>query len=95
MTLGTNGWVAFTSCLIRILYILVAVFWIALGFARNKPLTRRFGLALTLLASAKLFLFDFSEINAMGRTLMFIGFGITLLAISFVYGYFEMKAKKQ
>lgn len=95
VTLSTNGWVAFTSCIISIIYILVAVFWITLGFARNKPLTRRFGLALTLLASAKLFLFDFSEINAMGRTLMFIGFGITLLAISFVYGYFEMKAKKQ
>ncbi len=94
VVLGTNGWVAFTSCIISIIYIAVAVFWIAWGFARSKPLTRRFGLALTLLASAKLFLFDFSEINEMGRTLMFIGFGITLLAISFVYGFFEMKAKE-
>lgn len=93
VVLGTNGWVAFTSCIISIIYILVAVFWIVLGFMKNKPLTRRFGLALSLLASAKLFLFDFTGIDAMGRTLMFIGFGITLLAISFVYGYFERKAK--
>lgn len=95
VVLGTNDWVAFTSCIISIIYIAMAVFWIIYGFIKDKPLTRRFGLALSLLACAKLFLFDFSNINEMGRTLMFIGFGITLLIISFVYGYFETKAKKQ
>ena len=91
--LNNNDWLAFTSCIISIIYILTAVCWIVLGFAKNKPLTRRFGLALTLLASGKLFLFDFSGLNDMVRTLMFIGFGITMLAISCVYGYFEKKAK--
>ena len=58
-------------------------------------LLRRFGLALALFSSAKLFLFDFSGIDAMGRTLMFIGFGITLLCISFVYAYFEKRLKNK
>ena len=77
------------------IYIAVAVFWIVLGFIKAKPLTRRFGLALILLASAKLCFFDFPNIGEMGRTLLFIGFGITLLAVSFAYGYLENRARKK
>ena len=95
IVLGTNKWVAFTSCIISIIYIAVAVFWIVLGFIKAKPLTRRFGLALILLASAKLCFFDFPNIGEMGRTLLFIGFGITLLAVSFAYGYLENRARKK
>lgn len=94
LVLGVNHWVAFTSCIISIVYLLTAAAWITYGFLRDRPLTRRFGLALALLSSAKLFLIDFSGIGAMGRTLMFIGFGITLLCISFAYGYFEHKVRK-
>lgn len=94
LVLGVNNWVTFTSCIISIVYLLTAAAWITYGFLRERPLTRRFGLALALLSSAKLFLIDFSGINAMGRTLMFIGFGITLLCISFAYGFFEHKMKK-
>ena len=94
LVLGVNNWVTFTSCIISIVYLLTAAAWITYGFLRERPLTRRFGLALALLSSAKLFLIDFSEISAMGRTLMFIGFGVTLLCISFAYGFFEHKMKK-
>ena len=94
LVLGVNNWVTFTSCIISIVYLLTAAAWITYGFLRERPLTRRFGLALALLSSAKLFLIDFSGINAMGRTLMFIGFGITLLCISFAYGFFEHKMKR-
>lgn len=87
--LGINGFVNFTSCIISIIYITMAAAWIIIGFKKRNALLRRFGLALALFASAKLFLFDFRSVNAMGRTLLFIGFGITLLAISFGYAAAE------
>ncbi len=91
--LDVNGWAAFTSCIISIIYILTAAAWIGIGFAKYNALLRRFGLALALFSSAKLFLFDFPAIDAMGRTLMFIGFGITLLCISFAYAFFAKRLK--
>ena len=94
MVLGTNDWVAFTSCIISVIYILMAAAWLFFGFRGRNALLRRFGLALALFSSAKLFLFDFSNIGPMGRTVMFIGFGVALLCISFVYGYFEIKLKR-
>lgn len=93
--LGMNNMVAFTSWIISIIYIVMAAVWIVIGFKKLNPLLRRFGLALALLSSAKLFLFDFSEIDAMARTLLFIGFGVTLLGISFGYGIAEKKLKDQ
>ena len=91
--LGTNNYVTFTSFIISIIYIVMAAIWIVIGFKKLNALLRRFGLALALLSSAKLFLFDFSNINNMGRTLLFIGFGITLLCIAFGYGIAEKKLK--
>lgn len=93
--LGTNDFVTFTSFIISIIYIVTAALWIIIGFKSYNALLRRFGLALALLSSAKLFLFDFSNINDMGRTLLFIGFGITLLCIAFGYGIAEKKLKER
>ncbi len=93
--LGMNNMVAFTSWIISIIYIVMAAVWIVIGFKKRNALLRRFGLALALFSSAKLFLFDFQGIDAMGRTLLFIGFGITLLGISFGYGIAEKKLKEQ
>lgn len=93
--LGTNDFVKFTSFIISIIYIVTAALWIIIGFKSYNALLRRFGLALALLSSAKLFLFDFSNINDMGRTLLFIGFGITLLCIAFGYGIAEKKLKER
>lgn len=93
--LGTNGFVRFTSCIISIIYILMAAAWILLGFWKNNALLRRFGLALALFSSAKLFLFDFTGVDAMGRTLLFIGFGLTLLGISFGYAVAEKKLSQR
>ncbi len=93
--LDGNGWVAFASCIISVIYLAAATVWIMVGFVKNNTLLRRFGLALSLLASAKLFLFDFSGIGTSGRMLMCIGFGITLLCISFAYGYFSKKLKER
>ena len=93
--LGMNNTVKFTSWIISIIYIVMAAVWIVVGFKKRNALLRRFGLALALLAAAKLFLFDFHGIDAMGRTLLFIGFGITLLVISFGYGIAEKRLKER
>lgn len=92
--LGTNDFVKFTSFIISIIYIVMAAVWIVIGFKRKNTILRRFGLALALLSSVKLFFLDFSGINVMGKTLMFIGFGLTLLGISFGYGIAEKTLKK-
>ncbi len=85
----------FTSFIISIIYIVAAALWIIIGFKRLNALLRRFGLALALLSSAKLFLFDFRGISDMGRTLLFIGFGVTLLCIAFGYGIAEKRLKER
>ena len=92
--LGTNDFVKFTSFIISIIYIVTAALWIVIGFKRKNTILRRFGLALALLSSTKLFLFDFRGINNMGRALLFIGFALTLLGISFGYGIAEKSLKK-
>lgn len=92
--LGTNNTVKFTSCIISILYLALAAAWIIIGFWKNNPFLRRFGLALALFSSAKLFLFDFRGVDAFGRTLLFIGFGITLLGISFGYAIMEKRLSR-
>ena len=91
--LGINGFVEFTSWIISVIYIVTAAIWIFVGFKKYNTLLRRFGLALALLACAKLFLLDFAKTDNMTRTLLFIGFGVTLLVISFGYGIAEKKLK--
>lgn len=93
--LGTNNVVRFTSCIISIIYLVMAAAWIIIGFWKKNALLRRFGLALALFSSAKLFLFDFRGADSFERTLLFIGFGITLLGISFGYAIAEKRFFQQ
>ncbi len=93
--LGTNNTVRFTSCIISIIYLVMAAAWIIIGFWKKNALLRRFGLALALFSSAKLFLFDFRGADSFERTLLFIGFGITLLGISFGYAVAEKRFFQQ
>jgi uncharacterized membrane protein len=87
----TQYHLAFTNAVISIIYVMTALSWIILGFIRRYALIRRFGLGLTILAVAKLFLLDLSFLSQGGRIISYFSFGVTLLAISFVYQYFQKK----
>lgn len=71
---------AFTTALV--LYSLCAVIY---GFIRRYSVIRVSGLALVVITLAKFFVFDLSHLILEFRILAFFGYGIILLAISFIY----------
>jgi hypothetical protein len=81
----------FTNFAISIIYILLAFSWIVFGFIKRYSFIRRFGLGLSFLAMAKLFLLDLSILTEGYRIISYFAFGIILIAISFVYQYFNKK----
>ncbi len=77
---------------ISLFYIVAAFLLIAFGFKWHYRLSRYWGLGLTILAIAKLFLLDFSHIIAIQyRLVSYFAFGIILLAISYLYQLFSKK----
>jgi len=81
----------FTNAAISVLYVITALAWIVFGFIKRYAFLRRFGLGLAIMAVAKLFLLDLSFLSAVARIASYFAFGLTLLAISFVYQYFSKK----
>lgn len=81
----------FTNFVISIIYILLAFSWIVFGFVKRYSFLRRFGLGLSFLAMAKLFLLDLSILTEGYRIISYFAFGIVLVAISFVYQYFSKR----
>jgi len=82
---------AFTSMVISIIFVIAALAWIIYGFVRMFAFMRRFGLALSVVAVAKLFLVDLYSLTQGHRIISYFAFGITLLGISFVYQYFSKR----
>ena len=81
----------FTNFIISIIYILLAFSWIIFGFVKKYAFIRRFGLGLSFLAMTKLFLLDLSILTEGYRIISYFAFGIVLIAISFVYQYFNKR----
>lgn len=73
------------NLLFSLIYLVAAIGFIVYGFMRRFIYIRRLGLGLTLLATAKLFIYDLSFLNNFGKILAYFGFGIVLLVISFIY----------
>ncbi len=71
---------AFTTALV--VFSLCAVTY---GFVRRYSVIRVSGLALVVLTLAKFFMFDLSHLSLELRIVAFFGYGIILLAISFIY----------
>lgn len=82
---------AFTDAAYSIIYIITAFSWIVLGFIKRYTFIRRFGLGLSFFAIAKLFLMDLYFLSKGYRIISYFAFGITLIAISFVYQYFNKR----
>jgi uncharacterized membrane protein len=80
-----------TSTVISIIYVVAAFAWISFGFVRRFAFIRRFGLGLSILAVAKLFLVDLPDLTQGYRIISYFAFGLTLLGISFVYQYFSKR----
>jgi len=78
-----------TSIVISLVYMAAAFAWIVYGFVRRFVFMRRFGLGLSVLAVAKLFLLDLPGLTQGYKMLSYFAFGIVLLGISFVYQRFS------
>lgn len=81
----------FTNGAISIIYVITALSLIVFGFMKRYAFLRRCALALAIMAVAKLFLLDLSFLSEVARIVSYFAFGLTLLAISFVYQYFSKK----
>ncbi len=81
----------FNNALISVVYLVTALSWIIFGFIKKYVLIRRFGLGFCIMAVAKLFVIDLSFLTQGYRIVSYFIFGLTLLAISFVYQYFSRK----
>lgn len=87
----TQYHIAFISASISIIYVLTALFWIVFGFMRRYALMRRYGLGLSFLAVAKLFILDLSNLTKGYQIISYFAFGLALIAISLVYQYFNKR----
>jgi len=81
----------FQSLTISLIYIVTALLWIIYGFLKRYAYIRRFGLGLSILATAKLVFLDLSGLSPAGRIISYFAFGIFLLGISLVYQYFNKR----
>lgn len=87
----------FENAAISIIYVVTAFGLIVFGFVKRYSLIRKFGIALSILSVAKLFLIDLSFLRDVYKIMSYFALGGTLVAISFVYQYFskrlELKAE--
>jgi len=68
-----------------IMYLAAAFTSVFVGFRARYARLRRFGLALSVLALAKLFIYDLSYLAIGGKIVAYFAFGLLLLGISLVY----------
>lgn len=73
------------NLIISIIFVVLSLIYILYGFKEKYILIRRFGLLLSMFATAKLFILDLRFLNSLGRIIAYLAFGLTLLGISFAY----------
>ena len=82
---------SFSNAVISIIYVLTALAWIVYGFMRRFSFIRKSGLGLSILSVIKLFLLDLYNLAQGFQIISYFALGITLIAISFVYQYFNKR----
>lgn len=83
------------NLIISIIFVVSAMGCIVYGFRKGYLLIRRFGLGLSIFATAKLFIFDLSNLAGAGRIAAYFSFGLVLLAISFIYQKLNSNYKEE
>ena len=61
---------------------------LALGIRRMSSALRYASLALVMLTTAKLFVFDMSELTGLFRVASFLGLGLSLIGVGYLYQRF-------
>ena len=59
------------------------------GIWRKRKVLRLLGITLFGITLVKLFLFDLGDISTLGKIIAFVGLGVLLLVISFLYQKFK------
>jgi uncharacterized membrane protein len=67
---------------------------LAAGFAARERMLRLSGLGLLLLCIGKVFFFDLRNLETMYRILSFIGLGVVLLVVSWIYTRFREELRR-
>ena len=67
---------------------------LAAGFAARERMLRLSGLTLLLLCIGKVFFFDLRNLETMYRILSFIGLGVVLLLVSWIYTRFREQLQR-
>lgn len=75
--------------------LLAALGSLVYGFRKNYIYTRRFGLGLSVFATAKLFLFDLIFLDTFKKIIAYFIFGFVLLGISYLYQRLRTDAEEQ
>jgi uncharacterized membrane protein len=84
-----------SSMWLTIIYVLTALAWIIFGFAKRYSLIRKIGLGLALMSVVKLFIIDLSSLTSGHQIISYFSLGAVLIAISFVYQYFNKRLELQ
>ncbi|MCL2325475.1 MAG: DUF2339 domain-containing protein, partial [Proteobacteria bacterium] len=80
-----------TSMVITLIYLAAALAWVWYGFVKRLSFLRRLGLVLTMVAVAKLFLIDKSNLTQASKIISYFACGFLMLGISYVYNYFSKR----
>ncbi len=72
-----------------IVWLIYATLLLLLGVKANIKGVRRAGISILGLVVIKVFLFDLNHLEGIARALSFIGLGLTLIAMGYLYQYFR------
>jgi uncharacterized membrane protein len=70
-------------------WLVLAAAYVFYGMRQRSAYIRRFGLGLSLLGTGKLFIFDLSFLDTLGKILAYFCFGLILVGISYLYQKME------
>jgi Predicted membrane protein len=84
-------WISMKNLVISIVWGLQAATLVLLGFWRRMTGIRWFGLSFMVVVIIKVFLFDLSNLSTPNRIISFMGLGLILLGISWLYHRYKNK----